>query len=266
MKPKYYLYISKSKVDMLYDQLQKKKFPVSEIAPKISSSVVSVELGIKREAQNSKLLFKRTHALTKQLEKEKLIQPLENTEKLKSSFFYADEGVWNSGVCTWDYEGVKSYVVMKTHGDMIILLVGSLSNLIGTKSAKVRKIPSGSESAIPTSGEFIEDYLPTHVRTIIEADKREGSRIFFRVNPSYEDTYPFYVGQFCLSNMRYFHEKSMEVLFKVYMNYDLRKNMIKVLRRHFPEEQTQVSLFFKKNDLVNYRYLYIGSPLYTALA
>jgi hypothetical protein len=267
MKPKHFKYISKTKVTMLHDQVKSNREKLTEFSPKVALAGVEIELGFKREQQSTKSLFVRTLELSSALEERGLVHDLEQRNVLNSTGYYQNTGVWHNGVLSWTSAGpyssdapceeLAAYFVFRILGDSMFLLVGSASHVIGGEE------PSATFHRTPCTEWAYHIYLRQHIAAYLKADRElvHPSTILNEHIPDDKDVYPLSLGLFCLEDVQSLSQMHLEVVFKIYQHWQVRKHIARLARF---EDGRYVLSYADKMGLFRFAHLYVGSPLYTA--
>lgn len=282
---KFFVYLSKNKIDMLYGQLLRKGFKFPEVSPKITVPGFEATFNIQeKDDKQQNDLYKKAHIVLSTMEKTNAIKPL-LTQEPYIKFFNQDRDRWHCGILAENFffshneqngdkensEYPKSiegaYINFKIHRDSLILLIGSSSHLIGESDyhldATMPSRPLGTNRLLFNVPQFIQAY-----------EKYDG----WWASKSAPIRYPSSVGyclslsEICLRKFVEYPESEIEILFMLYQKFDLRKTA-RDLSRDISREDSMVMESTRswleskvsKTDMLKFRYLYIGSPIYTSL-
>jgi len=291
---KYFYYISKTKVEMLRAQLANRTFSLSSISSKLGFGFASVT--VTAEKQNYTLVAD-TLKLLNALEKNRSVRPLESLAGLEAGHFYHDHGFWQSGLFRFDSEcehPTITYALWRELGRSLILLVGSPNNILG------ERIVVGDCFVPGTSGAHLEilQYVDTFLRTDEPVAVRTGPPETYghdvpvpelsnssivapkalasfepqgRSHSTRDDDLDFRpnerglaLGLLCLHQLRSLPEGNLDLVFRVFSAHGIPCD----------DELERLGSWNieKKRDraqalgLFNYEKVYLGSPVYTALA
>jgi hypothetical protein len=264
MQPKYFQYISKNKIDMLYDQLGS-QIGLLEFTSKFGVQGAGVELGIKNDPTVNSSLIHRTRKVMIGLEKNKMLKPLiKYRRKINTKGYYSDTSLWHIGLYAYmsDTSGLITsntakmvYFAFKKRGNSLILLAGSPNNLLGIKSVDKQFEPSESTDLF-----LYRKHVFQHVLSYISAEEKSGiTPPIFELLQNEELPYPLYLCNFCLLDLKELQETTIEISFKIYFQYNIGK-----LLKNLVVEKFLLNFLGQELDL-DRSWLYVGSPLYTAL-
>jgi hypothetical protein len=261
---RYFYYISESKVEMLKNQVER-RFALPEISPKIGIGGFSLGIDYKGRDGTKIGIVKETVSLLKRLTKLKMVLPLEGAQELDTSSFYHDEDVWFHGLYSLRASGlfekrheeeyVITYVLWRTVGQRIFLLLGSPLNVIGKK--RVKEGIQLRESTIGILETVIQEEFLRTIHSLEDADPNEiysvkthasDPRFIIEVQGREFEGHDRRLGvtrgtvlaAFCFGPLRKLPQTQIETVFKVFYTFPVSS----------PE----------------YNILYLGSPLYTALS
>jgi hypothetical protein len=197
----YYLYISHTKIEMMYDQLSGEDSRSSSIKAKIAVPQIA-EIESQRGTSRETTLYQKLDRITKHLSQHQELGSITTARLNKGIQYIQDTGKWKSAILSKDYELQKtneppvSYVVFCKRPGVLIFLVGSPKHILGTSD----RIDTGIVSPSWTVDELVmnyanrdqrlddisgprEKYLPGlfgFMANIWEAPHR-GLKVFFRV-------------------------------------------------------------------------------------
>lgn len=270
---------------MLYSQLLKKGFKFPDISPKITVPGFEATFNIQgKEDKQQDDLYRKAQIVLSTMEKTNSIKALQYQEPY-IKFFNHDKDKWHCGILAEDFfpsyheqNGNKenfehqrsiegAYINFKIHRDSLILLIGSSNHLIGESDyhldSTMPSRPMGTNRLLFNVPQFIQAY-----------EKYDG----WWASKSAPIRYPSSAGyclslsEICLRKFVEYPESELEILFMLYQKFDLRKTARELSRdisredsivmestRHWLESKVS------KTDMLKFRYLYIGSPIYTAL-
>ena|GEM_PF-2854484 len=238
---KYYLYVSRSKVEMLFGQTEESSSKTVNWKQSIGIS----SMGVERQTQN-------TSALTLYNKLDKVISKLSedpgifllNADAIASGPEYCqDTDQWNTSILTRSKGGKPdSYCLYKDQGEIITLLIGSPANLTGQSAPTEEWLISPSWSV----DEFISDLIERY--TVTAPDSKDA------ITNQIDHGIAGILG-FCGSVCAYFSRKAVTVLFRVSHTHEITDQVWDDLEGAYGN-----SIFVGKP-----RTLVIGSPLYVAL-
>jgi hypothetical protein len=242
---KYYLYASAAKTEMLFDQLTgaSKRTVISKIA--LGPSAARFESSA--QAEQTSALFARLDAVEEALEVDRCIASLDpETIETLPSFCRVSE-LWSASLISKSYqlndsssEWGSSYCLFHDGGDILALLVGSQSNVLGG--------PAHSTTCISPSF-TVDEYLLSVAESYWS---NHGAAI--ATSNLMVDRHLVALLQFGGEIMAYHQPKSLRVLFRVFGVYQVHdRDIEEVYQRGHP--------VFVGNP----RLLVTGSPLYVAL-
>jgi len=289
---KYFYYISKTKVEMLRAQADNSTFGLSSISSKLGYGPASVT--VTAEKQNHTLVAD-TLKILNTLEKNRSVSPSESLDGLDSDRFYHDRGSWQSGLFRFDslcYHPTVTYALWRQLGRSLILLVGSPNNILGEKVVVGDCFVPGTSGAHLAILEYVGTVLrtdePVAVRTgpaetyghdvpvpelsnsSIHAPKalespeprgrwRRGYDLEVRQNER-----GLTLGLLCLHQLRSLPEGNLDLVFRVFSAHGIpRDHELERFGSWKPEEERDRA---RALGLFEYDRVYLGSPVYTALA
>lgn len=276
MALKYFQYISKSKIDLLHQQVLTNRNNFSDISPKISFAGLEFGINLKREGLQDGNLFSNTVALITSLYKQDLIKPITDETKITLVNYYHIESTWHHGLMKWrdsriELPLVEAYCVFRLVGDALILLIGSPSHLLGYIDATQTQNLNVIRSTTSLMYNSIYRVMGYYVNNP-EDTTRIDEEIF--ISDIRELAFSLDLGTFCLQEVIKLPLKTVDTVFKIYSQYDLRRNAARIAQ-YAGEEERRGNLRYemlldpiKKAEIVGlfkFRNLYIGSPLYTAI-
>jgi hypothetical protein len=269
MEPKYFRYISKSKVDMLANQYQISKANITDVKPKISFLGFEFEVGFGSQLSNTDSLIPKTIQLFKELAKDELVKPLNNSSELSTTLFYEDTDFWHNGIIAWEAKDddetpqlrpmFDAYFAMKVMGDSLILLIGSLPNIIGNTNADSRQIVYTMSTEL-----IFEKILRNSIREVVEAEQSKKT-ISDDVFTKREGAGVIKLATFCLRKKYELPKMKLNTTFKIFHQTKVRKIIGKLAQL---DSVIINSLLNSAKDagVFEFSNFYIGSPIYTARA
>lgn len=272
MDPKYYKYISKSKIEMLSDQISKPKFGLKSLTPKIKIFGVELGIDVSRESSDASLI-ETTVKVIKTLKKNENIASLKSGDKISTSNYYFDTNNWRDGIVSWeiDYgneETVPSfevYLAIREFGKDLIMLIGSPKHIIGESDIDDRK------KYKRTTEDIINYQITGIMETYIRADDLNSFDDKSSINLPFVEKSPqiaaIILTGYCINQMKYLPVTNLEVVFKIFHCLKIRKTIAKLAKKYGPAIEPNIdklSRGLEIDDLLKYKNLYIGSPLYTA--
>jgi len=283
---------------MLLAQTPRTLFSAISLSPKIEVAGVSLGGEVKREA--NKGLVTDTLKLLKYLEKRDSIVELTTFTTLTTHDFYHSEGEWHYGVFYFATitSVVATYLLWTTLGSSIILLAGSPANIIGQNTPKEGITISSTGDAMHTvgSGSFLK---------ALKTDEETFGPLSGFGRPQQEFTFVEWVymhersraapmAMFCFRYLSKLPLTAMDTMFKVFSILssrrsdclaDIRAERERQLleldkedstkqtwergleHRAWVQERWNHNVVDAENfHLDQYKTVYIGSPIYTALA
>lgn len=289
---KYFYYISKTKVEMLQAQVDKPKFSISSISSKLGFGPASVTVAA--EKQNHTLVA-NTLKLLKTLENSRSIRPSDSLSKLDTAHFYHDQGIWKSGLFTfdsWCNNPTVIYALWRELERALILLVGSPNNILGDKIVVGDYFVPGTSGAHLAILKYVGNVLCTDelvaVRTgpsetygrnvpvpelsnskIILPKSFESRKQLQRRNLEEEDDLYCHeergltLGCLCLRQLKVLPESHLDLVFRMFSTYDIpNEDEVERFGSWKPEERLAKA---RTLGLFKYDRVYLGSPVYTAL-
>lgn len=293
MKPKYFYYISKSKVAMLLPQLKGRR-RISRFSPKVEVAGLSVSIDI--ASQQDSDLIGETLSLVAMLRKSKMLKSLDGVHRLNTNDFYHDNSTWFSGLFYFSNYGgviVASYMLWRHWNDTIVLLIGSPLNILGEKVIRdgvfspstngtwpefldfVRQALSTDENPFIRSGYHISEWhervfgdiplIKNHewVRAVAELPKGSDFDEMFEHGYNSSQVGAVDLGLFCIKYLSKLPQERVDTVFKIFKELEFRR------REDLPRwvsELKKLSGYDDRGDFVKCKGVYVGSPLYTALA
>jgi hypothetical protein len=267
MSIKFLYYVSRSKVRLLSGQVGPRT-RLSKLGAKASALGFGAEVALGREnvQDDEAQLARELIDLMRRLRKSRNVVSLQADESLGGSLFYHDSGDWHHGLYSikmmGDAEETTTYIAWKADKNRIVLLFGSPINVLG-----VRDVTDGTEFALASSrivGDVVESSLQWEFMKELQAcdeedpdevfsaelDSRETSRVEGSIQ---HQTHPKLIkaevnelrgsalAAFCETALETLPLSKLETVFKVY-------HALPVSRA-----------------IASYDYVYVGSPVYTAL-
>lgn len=279
--PKYFYYISKSKVQMLLPQMQ------AAVQPNLSSITLS--------GQDN--LVGDTLSLISSLTSTNLLSPVPSSGPLSHGIFYKDLADWHSGLFSLNWIGNQPsvvYAMFRIVDDSILLLVGSPNNILGEKTVSAEYFVPGTSGAQIEILEYVSnmfdvkepvavtegavdtyDYcgpIPERTNSPIcnpfrasESDwyrnQKEPDFIRYGWSSSDEEKKGDSLAILCLSQLRKLPCQKLDVAFRVFSTHQI-SNPNESFEYDFERKHYEMA---KNLGLYRYKTLYLGSPLYTAL-
>ena len=274
--PRFFYYVSQAKVEMLLPQLR-------------SEGTVDAR---------GESLAAMAIDLIERLQRHELILPVDEHRALAPSEFYTSTAVWRNGLFFFRtmVSTTVAYFLWRRIGDGIIVLAGSPDNIIGRRVARDGVMISSTGDAIGSLGSMnileaiVTDEVPAvvlgggrtssaipaarktmHVeRRQVQPDRRQSS-----YNRIYTRTSHIALALFCLDELSGLPEMNIETVFRVYSRSTARTGTLfedlKVEyeegRKEYPDLFTDDNLDAARTlGLDKVRTVYLGSPLYTAVA
>jgi hypothetical protein len=267
MESKYFLYISKNKVEMLSKQFRTNALGISEFSPKIA--VPGVELGFDLKAtqqNNSADMISELVQVVKKLFKDKQIKELTKDKETSTRGYYHDVGIWNTGVIFWNRQYstgvtaplIQAYCAVKVINASIILLIGSASNVIGYGLDNKDQLLYGSTNNLAFGG--IYGIVQGYVRNDDKVNNKRGSTKPETKN--LELDFSFDLAKYCLAELTVFPKTNLDTVFKIYRYYDIRENFELAIKLGLFDTGT---LKEEYGNILRFHKLYLGSPIYTAI-
>lgn len=291
---KYFYYISKTKVEMLLAQVANRTLGLSSISSKLGFGPASVT--VTAEKQNHTLVAD-TLKLLKTLEMNRSVRPSASLDGLDTDHFYHDQGLWQSGLFRFDSmcdHPTVTYALWRELGRSLILLVGSPNNILGEKVVVGDCFVPGTSGAHLEILEYVDTALrtdePVAVRTgpaetyghdipvpqlsnssIVAPKALESCEPRERRHSTRDDDLEFRpnergltLGLLCLRQLRALPEGDLDLVFRVFSAHRIpREDELERFGSWNPEEKRDRA---QALGLFNYDTVYLGSPVYTALA
>jgi PGAP1-like protein len=275
---KYFYYISKAKLDMLKAQFSKNR---STGSSEFSTASLTQDMV----------------ALIASLNSTRQMVPFPTTDRLTSAAFYADCSDWHSGLFSLNWMGNTPtivYTLFREFGDSLVLLVGSPNNILGDKVISSQYFVPGTSGAqmaildyvakafkvdepVAVTVEEVDSYgydgpMPEIARSEIRNPFR-SSRNDYRAarEPDFLDSFRFSLeadeqgrslAVLCLSQLVKLPSAKLDLAFRVFSSHAV------LLPSEPPEYDFQREYLSRVQalGLAKYKMVYLGSPLYTALA
>jgi hypothetical protein len=272
--PKYFIYLSKTKIAMLASQLFRKGFVLPEISPKISVPGLETTINFKPPNQSSqKDDYADLQKVLSVAQKNEWVKPLLHNEP-KMRFLNLDRDKWHSGIWSeGDYPELNgAYINFKIHRDSLLLLIGSSAHLIGFSDIDVH---IDSSRPYITTGPLLYS-LPLFIKKYEAIDSWWNSKSApFKIPATWG--YCISLSEICLKKFNEYPETELEIMFMLYQKLDLKKalqeisteNPLNLLDNESMNLVMQTRRWLNSKvtgtDMLSFRYLYIGSPIYTAL-
>lgn len=250
---------------MLYEQLGSKGIGLLEFTSKIGVQGLGVELGVKKDESIDSSLIRRTHKIIMGLEKNKMLKSLTKyRRKVSTKEYYLDTSLWHTGLYSYMSNTSElnkpntekmAYFAFKRRGNSLILLAGSPNHLIGS-----RNVDKQFEQTEGTDFFLYRKHIFQHLLSYVSAEEKPGNpQTIFELMQNEDLPYPLYLTSFCLLDLQELQETTIETAFKIYFQYDIGK-----LSRNLPEEESLLT-YLRRNIKLDRGWLYVGSPIYTAL-
>lgn len=265
---------------MLLQQFEATETQVSDITSKISLAGLGLELNAKGSSKFDDTLVLDTIKLVKKLKKSQSVQDISSVQKLDTSGFYSDKSMWHNGLVQWhlvfhaaskiETEPLKmAYCVLKRSGNSLIFLLGSPLNVIGhQKQATSEQFLSGDTTNDLTFSAIYQivaaytesDEISSHQKPVFEPN----------IDKEFESHFSLDLGMLCIQETNKLPATPIDILFKVYRQYDIRKNIVNLGKKISKMEKSLNRDYFERKFrsyemLMKYRYLYLGSPIYTSI-
>lgn len=279
-----FLYVSKTKVDVLEADLSRWR------RPQVSAAVSApgVQLGVTPPA-GAPDLYRRANALIRKMERRGRIVPMPEDGQLGISRFYRDQSIWAHGLYSFkgdfslgrDGARVVTYLLWRHCQDAIILLAGSPENVLGERVIRGGIWAYGTTGTWATLLHFAEAALHTDEPNIVgiasSADRPEAGDLRWMNPDSVQADIPeeplpsemidspraLALGALCLGQLSNLPTGLIETTFRVFQRLPLTLRgevptwVAELLRREGGRE--------KLDALRQCKTIYVGSPLYTAL-
>lgn len=279
--PKYFYYISKTKVQMLMPQM------AAAVRPNLSSITLS--------GQDN--LVSDTLTLISSLTSTKLLSPVPSSEPLSHGSFYEDLADWHSGLFSLNWMGNKPsvvYAMFRVVDEAIVLLVGSPNNILGEKIVSAEYFVPGTSGAqieilnyvskmfdvkepVAVTEGAVHTYsyrgpVPEQTNSPIRNPFRASKSDWYRdqEGPDFmrhgwlssdEEKKGDSLAILCLSQLRKLPCQKLDVAFRVFSTHQI-SNPDESFEYGFKRKHYEMA---KNLGLYRYKTLYLGSPLYTAL-
>lgn len=267
MTPLYYQYISKTKIDMLYEQLNSKGSKITpQLSPIVKTPVVEFGLEVKREANNQDTTIHRVINVLKKLNENKLLKPLSGTVQLESKYYYQDKHDWHNGLVTWKdfhHGPMNAYFLLRKQADSLILLIGSSIHILG-------EIVTTPTMNFPST-DWIDMYeLRNWIAEWAKSDEKFNKFNGLQLpSPQKEDWYSLLLTRYALNEIQELPVSKTMLTFKIYKHYDIGKSIRELAKTSNNSPSSgllakDILADFMKGELFRVRHLYLGSPLYTA--
>jgi hypothetical protein len=155
----YYRYVSRTKIEMMYDQLSGEDSRSSSIKAKLAVpkiAEIESQTGTSREIT----LYQKLDTVRKHLTRLKQIGTIKDAQVNKNMQYVLDTGIWKSVILSKEYDMKKtsdppvSYVVFCQRPGALIFLVGSPKHILGASD----RIDSGIVSPSWTVDELVMNY------------------------------------------------------------------------------------------------------------
>lgn len=292
MSTKNYYYISQTKLEMLEPQLAP-RLSMPEITPKVELPG-PVNLGVTiRPTVQEKNPVSRLTSLLKRMRSRELLQALKDTDSLESNVYYTDTAEWYNGL--FAFKGalglgdkplrVISFLLWRPWNETILLLAGSPQHILGEKIVRQGVSIYGTTGTLSSVLGFASQNLETGEPNLVttgphgqglsigekplpcvemDATELDGNEEHLPPElPACSDALA--LGLICVRYLSRLPKSRLELVFTPYkrLNFKRRADLphwgFELL--HTPIlDPTLVDFFWKC------RAIYIGSPLYTALA
>lgn len=142
LAPKYFYYISRTKIEMLSPQIP------TALRPKIGSMA----------PENQENLVADTLALVSSLTSTNLLSPMPSADTLSQEGFYEDKAEWHHGLFSMNWMGNTPsvvYAMFRVLEESIVLLVGSPNNILGEKTVSAEYFVPGTSGAQMDIHEYV---------------------------------------------------------------------------------------------------------------
>ncbi len=244
---KYYMYVSRSKVEMLSDQLGESSSKTAGSELELDAKVIKYKR--QRQETRDSNLYSKLDTVVSRMREHGWIRELSLSSLELEPEYCEDTDRWNSGALFKSYDAERdkgypaSYCVYKDHGDFIVLLVGSLSNVTGQAGAADRWIVSPSWT--------MDEYLRRVVRDYEDKPKEEKEWGIHEV----ERGLPGILG-FCGNVCSYLPRTNISTLFRIFHIFRLSDDLW----------EKNLSYYINSIFVGKPRFLVTGSPLFVAIA
>jgi hypothetical protein len=274
-QPKYFYYVSREKVEMLLPQMR---------------------VGGMHEESHEPLI-KKAIRLLGALDRSNSVLSLDETTKIGASKFYASRTVWHNGLFYFRtmVSVTVAYFLWRKHGDSIIVLTGSPDNIIGSRVASQGVRLSSTADAIDTIGssEILDVINSNEVSSVVVGGTGRTSRGIPRAQKpvsvagsdrevvegwfketAYTQSREVGLAIFCLSHLSNLPEMTIDTVFRIYSTYSSKgANLFEDLEAEHKQGQQEYAILYtddrlkeaQRMGMANFRTIYIGSPLYTAI-
>lgn len=291
MSTKNYYYISQTKIEMLEPQLAP-RFSMPEISPTVELTGLRVGAKIGPTAQNENRV-RRLISLLRKMRSRGLLRVLDDTDSLESNVYYTDTLEWYSGLFAFvgalglgdEPVRVISYLLWRPWNETILLLAGSPQHILGEKIVRQGISIYGTTGTWSSMLSFASQSLETGEPNLVytgphRQDRPTGEEALSWVemdatelDGSEEDLPPelpacsdaLGLGLTCVRYFSRLPKNRLELVFTPYrrLNFKRRADL-----PHWAFELLNTPTL--DPNLVDFfwkcRAIYIGSPLYTALA
>ena len=283
---------------MLHAQSRKPRFSLTSISAKLGFGAASVTANAEKQ---SATLVNETLSLVRNLEKTQSLRPLSDLSKLDTTVFYHDQGLWHSGLFKFGSAfgpPTVTYALWRVDGDSLILLIGSPNNILGDKIVNGDCFVPGTSGAHLEILEYVDQCLtvdepavvhvgpPTTYGKNIPVPEPANSPIIFpdgyyeRVHERdysghQEDTQRLQflrnerglnLAFLCLRQLTQLNETSLETVFRVFSVHDIPAEHETVrFRGSWHIESDELIQQARDIGIFDFKRIYLGSPVYTAL-
>lgn len=269
---------------MLLSQFKPSWSSSISINPKVS--VAGVEIGASAQSQMpTKDLASKVHTLTQKLKREKSIESVQRDSQFDSDKFWLHSGEWHNGLYVFgaDDGDVVAYFLWTTVDDILVLLVGSPTNVVGEKIANSGANLYGTHSTWLAVLRFLDRTVGSSKDILVSAketkkataDSETLQSIELQLHPDVRiqlmtelvygrqiTSRSIALGVFCLKYLSWLPRNRVETIFKIIYQDDIEDPQ-ELLESKFGnwDPATENAL----SDLKRYKRLIVGSPLYSAL-
>jgi hypothetical protein len=254
---KYFYYISKNKLDIIEPQIQTAPFELSQISPKFE--IAGMSFGVDVQSQRNGSSVQRLLSVLSRMAKKKLLISTKDVSQFRKLAFYHDEADWLHGRFVIktkqgleETTPVDCYYLWRLWNDSIILLIGSKENIVGNVGVDTEVKGSSTMGAVERLSAYLESEFMVdetqHEHWLHDSLRR-------RVNG-------LSLAEFCVNYLTDLPQAKLNLVFWVMREYDFDR------KSDLPGWITTIAKmpYVQQVRLEKCRRVYVGSPLYTALA
>ncbi len=175
MRPKTFYYISQAKIEQLRPQLGP-TINLPEISPRIELPGIGVGVDLKL-AGSDKNLVRSLLELLKRMKARQLLRPLADAQELEGNLYYTDTAEWYNGL--FAFKGglglgdepvrVISYLLWRPWKDAILLLAGSPQHVLGEAIVREGVYVYGTSGTLASILSFASQTLETDEPNLVGA-------------------------------------------------------------------------------------------------